>query len=302
MNQERIRQLAGIGYVNLATLAWASNMVIGRLVRDDIGPITLSASRFTVAAVFFLILLQQTPKIGRPTRAALPLLAGMALSGVILFSPLLYLGLHFTTAVNGTLINGTGPLLTGLLAALLIREPMKGRQIGGALLALAGVVWLISGGSFAFWQQAGYNVGDLLVLTAVATWGVYSILSGRVMRLMPAVAATAWSIFLGLPVLWLLAAWELYTSPIEMSFKLAMIVFYLGLGCGDRVLCLEPRGGPVGGKRRDGLLQHVAVVRGDARGLIAWRTDRTSASRRRSVDHWRRTLGVAQAVKACAPG
>ena len=147
-------------------------MVIGRLVRDDIGPITLSASRFTVAAVFFLILLQQTPKIGRPTRAALPLLAGMALSGVILFSPLLYLGLHFTTAVNGTLINGTGPLLTGLLAALLIREPMKGRQIGGALLALAGVVWLISGGSFAFWQQAGYNVGDLLVLTAVATWGV----------------------------------------------------------------------------------------------------------------------------------
>jgi drug/metabolite transporter (DMT)-like permease len=205
-------------------------MVIGRLVRDDIGPITLSASRFTVAALFFFVLLQQTPKVGRPTREALPLLAGMALAGVILFSPLLYLGLHYTTAVNGTLINGTGPLLTGLLAAVLIREPMKGRQIVGALLALAGVVWLISGGSFAFWQQTGYNVGDLLVLTAVATWGVYSILSGRVMRLMPAVAATAWSIFLGLPILWAMAAWELYTSPIEMSFKLAMIVIYLGLG------------------------------------------------------------------------
>lgn len=216
--------------MNLATLVWASNMVIGRLVRDDIGPITLSAARFAIAALFFFVLLQQTPKCGRPPRAALPLLIGMALSGVILFSPLLYLGLHFTTAVNGTLINGTGPLLTGLLAVILLREPLSGRKIGGALLALAGVVYLISGGSLAFWQQAQYNAGDLLVLAAVTTWGVYSILASRVMRLMPAVAATGWSIFLGLPILLVLAAWELYTSPIGISFKLAMIVIYLGVG------------------------------------------------------------------------
>ena len=50
------------------------------------------------------------------------------------------------------------------------------------------------------------------------------------MRLMPAVAATAWSIFLGLPILWAMAAWELYASPIGLNFKLAMIVIYLGLG------------------------------------------------------------------------
>lgn len=230
MDKEKSRRIAGIGYANLATLVWASNMVIGRLIRDDIGPITLSAARFTIASLFFLILLQQMPKVPRPSGSVLKLLAGMTLAGVLLFSPLLYLGLHYTTAVNATIINGTGPLLTGLLAALLIREPMTGRQIGGAVVALLGVVYLISGGSLTFWQQAQYNLGDILVLTSVATWGVYSVLSSRVTRQFPAVAATAWSIFLGLPVLWILAAWEIYTTPIELSLKLVAVVAYLGIG------------------------------------------------------------------------
>ena len=230
MNHERIRQWTGIGYVNLATLVWASNMVIGRLVRDDIGPITLSAARFTIAAVFFYLLLQRTAKVVRPSGASLLLLGGMALAGVILFSPLLYWGLHFTTAVNATLINGTGPLFTGLLAALLLGQPMHARAICGALLALAGVIWLISGGSASFWQQTHYNAGDLLVLASVATWGIYSIFSSRATRQMSPAAATAWSIFLGLPVLWGMAAWELYLSPIGLSFKLVAVILYLGLG------------------------------------------------------------------------
>ena len=230
MNHERRKQLAGIGYVNLATLVWASNVVVGRMVRDDIGPITLSAARFTVAALFFFLLLQQAPRFPRPSGRQLRLLSGMALAGVIGFSPLLYFGLHYTTAINGTLINGTGPLLTGLLAAIFIREPMSGRQMVGAVVALLGVLYLISGGSADFWQQAQVNLGDIVVLVAVATWGFYSILGSRVMRTMPAVAATAWSIFLGLPVLWLLAAWELYTAPIAMNFKMAAIVVYLGIG------------------------------------------------------------------------
>lgn len=231
MNQERIKQLAGIGYVNLATLSWASNMVIGRLVRDEIGPLTLSAARFSIAALFFYLLLRnQKHPSTRPTGKALWLMVGMALSGVILFSPLLYLGLHYTTAINGTLINGTGPLLTGLMAAVLIREPMTGRQIGGATMALVGVLYLISGGSLSFWQQAQHNVGDLLVLAAVSTWSLYSILSSRAMRLMPAISASAWSIYIGLPILCLLAVWELYLTPIDLNLRLIGILVYLGIG------------------------------------------------------------------------
>ena len=46
--------------------------------------------------------------------------SALGLTGVVFFAPTLYLGLRFTTTVNATLINGLGPLITGLLAALLI--------------------------------------------------------------------------------------------------------------------------------------------------------------------------------------
>ena len=86
--------MAGIGYVNLATLVWASNLVIGRMVRDDIGSLALSATIFSIAALILAPMLRKQAE-PRPTKEALGLLAGMALFGVILFSPLLYLGLHY---------------------------------------------------------------------------------------------------------------------------------------------------------------------------------------------------------------
>ena len=228
MKQERLRQLAGIGYVNLATFVWASNMVIGRLVRDDIGPLTLAASRFVIAAACFQLLLRRLPPAAKITAREYRLLGAMALTGVVLFSPLLYWGLHFTTAVNGTLINGTGPLLTGLFASLLIGSPMTGRQAAGAVMALAGVIFLISGGSTEFLRQARYNAGDLLVLLSVCFWGLYSVAASRLMATVTAVRATAYSTAMGLPVLCLLALWEMQTVPVAVDARLLLVIVYLG--------------------------------------------------------------------------
>ena len=41
----RRETLIGIALVNVATLAWATNMLLGRYLRTDIGPITLAAAR-----------------------------------------------------------------------------------------------------------------------------------------------------------------------------------------------------------------------------------------------------------------
>jgi drug/metabolite transporter (DMT)-like permease len=153
----------------------------------------------------------------------------MALSGVVIFTPTLYLGLRFTAAVNATLINGFGPLITGLLSALLIREPMSRRQLTGAIVGLAGVIVLISGGSLAFWQAVRANLGDLIVLGAVALWGLYSVLGHQVMRRRSALSATALSVFLGLPLLLLAAAWEVQTFPVSLRPEVVLAVVYIGI-------------------------------------------------------------------------
>jgi drug/metabolite transporter (DMT)-like permease len=225
----RSEQLLGIGLVNLATLTWATNMVLGRWLRDDIGPLTLAAARFLIASSLFATLLRRRPTEERRPGQDRWLLLGMALSGVVIFSPTLYLGLRHTSAVNATLINGFGPLITGLLAALLIREPMSRRQVIGAVVGLAGVIVLISGGSLASWETLRGNVGDLIVLGAVALWGLYSVLGRQVMRHRSALSATALSAFLGLPLLLLAAAWEVRALPVHAHPALLLAVLYIGV-------------------------------------------------------------------------
>ena len=221
--------LAGIGLVNLATLTWATNMVLGRWLRADIGPLTLAASRFLIASVVFALLLWRRPAEDRRLGPDRWQLLGMAFTGVAAFAPILYLGLRFTTAVNATLINGFGPLITGLLATLVIHEPMSRRQVAGAIVGLMGIILLISGGSITFWRTAGVNVGDLITVGAVTLWGLYSVLGRQVMRQRSALSATAFSAFLGLPLLLLGAAWEVQRFPVHIQPQLILAVLYIGI-------------------------------------------------------------------------
>lgn len=230
IKSDNAKRLFGIVLVNLATLLWASNSVIGRLLKDSVGPITISALRFWVAAIIFAWLLRHRPPEERRVGRDIRLLIAMAFTGIVLFSPILYLGLRYTTAVNCSLINGLAPLITGIFATLIIKEPMSARQISGALAALGGVLMLISGGSPILWQMAVFNIGDIIILISVAIWGLYSVISSKTMRRRSAVSATAFSTFIGLPVLILLALWEQQTIPALFDWQSVLGLLYLGVG------------------------------------------------------------------------
>ena len=225
----RRRQLEGIALVNLATFSWATNMVLGRWLREDIGPITLAAARFLIASLCFAFLMRRLPAAERRLGEERWLLLAMAVTGVAAFGPTLYLGLRYSTAVTATLLNGFGPLITGALASLLIREPMSGRQVAGALVGLAGVVVLVFGGSHDVEGAIFGNVGSLIVLGVVLLWSIYSVLGRRVMRKRSALSATALPTFLGLPLLLLAAAWELQVRPVDLTAGLALVIVYIGI-------------------------------------------------------------------------
>jgi drug/metabolite transporter (DMT)-like permease len=227
--KDQMNRIVGIGYANLATFVWATNMVLGRFLKDSIGPVMISAVRFSIASIIFAMLLRKQPPEERCIGEDRWLLVGMAIAGVVLFSPALYLGLRYTTVVNCSLINALTPLVTGLFATLIIKEPMTRRQISGAIAAFIGVVFLISNGSLVFWKTAHFNAGDFIVLVSVVIWGMYAVLGSKVMRRRSAVSATAFSTFMGVPILFLLAIWELQSVPVEFDFQVILILIYIGV-------------------------------------------------------------------------
>ncbi len=225
----RLTTAVGIGLVNLATITWATNMILGRYLRNDIGPLTLAASRFLIASLLFAILLRRRPPEERRLGPDRWLLLGMAFTGVAVFSPLLYLGLRFTTAINATLISAVGPLITGVMAVVLIGESMSRRQLGGAVAGLVGVAILISGASLTLWRTMEVNVGDLMTLAAVTLWALYSVLGRRVMRHRSALSATAFPVFLSLPFLVLAAIWETQTLAMNLGPRLLPFILYIAI-------------------------------------------------------------------------
>lgn len=221
------KRIWGVMFVNLATMAWATNAVLGRWLRDDIGPLTLTALRFSVASAFFGILLRNRPPQERRYGKDKWWILGMGLAGVVGFSPLLYLGLRYSTAVNCSLIQGFAPLITALIAGLIIHEPVTRRQLLGAVLGLIGVAGLLSRGSLTFLLRLQFNVGDLIIVAAAVVWALYSVFGRRVMRNRSPVAATALSNFLGLPLIAAAAVYELQHISLNLRMETIAAIVHI---------------------------------------------------------------------------
>lgn len=213
--------------VNLSTLLWASNITLGRALRGQVGPLTLTTVRVTVAGLLFLALIRRLPPAERSPGRDWPGLLGMALTGVFAFPVLLYLALRFTTASNASLINGAGPLMTAVLAARILHERLRGHQALGAGISLVGVFLIIGGGLTA--TDLTLNAGDLLMLGNVVLWSLYSVLARIVTRGRNVISATAFSTWLALPFLYpaMLSEWR--SAPPTWSPALGLTLLYIGV-------------------------------------------------------------------------
>ncbi len=204
-------------------------MVLGRALRDAIGPFTLAAARMVVAGVAFLPLLRRQPAVEQRPGRRWPWLLGMALLGMVGCPVTLYLALHYTTATSTSLINGTGPLMTALLAAWLLRDRLTPGQLAGAIVSLLGVTLVVGGGQADGLNGLALNLGDLIMLGNVAMWGLYSIMSRVVTRERSAVWATTFSIWFALPFLLPAAILEWRQAPPVLNGSLLLAVLYIGV-------------------------------------------------------------------------
>lgn len=164
----------------LTNLLWAGNWITGRALRTAFAPIELSFWRWLIAALI-LAPFAIPSLIGkwRVIRARKGLLALLALTGVVLFQVLIYLGLRTTTAVNALLFNSSAPLFILLCSWTMERETAKAKQLLGMLVSLAGIMMIMGRGELASILRFDFHLGDAWILLAMPCWGIYSVLLKR---------------------------------------------------------------------------------------------------------------------------
>jgi drug/metabolite transporter (DMT)-like permease len=124
-------------------LLWSSAFAAAKLTLAYAPPLLLLAARFLVAAaVMFAALAWRRPQrqLGRRDLLIFAVL-GIANNGIYL--ALNYIGLQSTSAGITAIISSVNPVLTALLAAVFLGEPMTWRKALGLLLGVGGVIFVV---------------------------------------------------------------------------------------------------------------------------------------------------------------
>ncbi len=162
--------------LTLAPLFWSMNWIVGRGLAPDVPPITMTFLRWLFAIVILAPF--AWPHVRRDWAlvcARWKILAVLGSIGIGTHNALAYLGLNYTTAINGVILNSFIPVMIVAFSWLFLRERLTALQLAGVAVSLAGVLAILSGGSLVALAAFRLNGGDLLIILSMAMWSTYTI-------------------------------------------------------------------------------------------------------------------------------
>lgn len=168
--------------VLVSAFFWGANFVLAGPVLSGLPPLWAAAFRFLLGALLmYLIVRYRKEKLMPLLRQHAGVYLMLGLVGITAFNLLFFNALKTATADSAALIMATNPLLTTLLAAVLLNEMPAMNQLLALPVALAGVAVVISQGNLDHLLALHFDRGDLLMLAANVAWALYNVLIRRFM-------------------------------------------------------------------------------------------------------------------------
>lgn len=187
----------------LVPLFWGGSFSTAEHVITEIPPLVAATIRFALAGLLLLLLVTVRSEWNlQGLKTNWKGLVIISLTGIFGYNALFFVALHYTSAINGSLIIATMPLFVSLGAILFFKEAWNGKLGISLALSFIGVVLVITKGSLERLASLSFNEGDLLFIGALLCGVVYSLVGKKAVKDVSPVFATAvmtllGSIFLG---------------------------------------------------------------------------------------------------------
>jgi drug/metabolite transporter (DMT)-like permease len=179
-----------------AVIFWGLSFVATKMALTSIPTFTLIFARFSISALFFLLLMVRNglPRFSKRDHGFLFLLS--------LFEPGLYfvfetLGLQYTSAPKASLIIATIPIAVLLLSTIFLKEKSSPARLFSIVLSFAGIFILITGETGFSLSLEGSFIGDLLIFGAVISAALYIVSARNLGRRYSALEITSMQVFYG---------------------------------------------------------------------------------------------------------
>lgn len=229
----KARSADGYIFALLATMLWAGNFVAARALAFAIPPCQFNFWRWVTAFLAILPfalphLTQDMPAI----RANFRYMSTMAIIGVTLMNAFIYKAGQSTESLNMALLMPATPMVILIFSRILYGEPITPKRLAGMLVAMAGILILISRGQWQRLAGLEFANGDLWTLGCMLSFALYSLFMRQRPRDISSAGFNAAIFFLGLIYALPFVLWEIIYLPLPvMSWQLTAGILYAGLGC-----------------------------------------------------------------------
>jgi drug/metabolite transporter (DMT)-like permease len=167
-------------YPFVAIVLWSGNVIVSRMSAHTIGPEAITFYRLLLAVLLMSTFVAVPAWRNRSALSAhLGQFAILGFLAMCLFQSLSYLAAETTTATNMAVFTALTPLLTVALSAVLLRDTPTVGMVGGGIMSLVGLAYLVSAGDPATLARNGVHLGDPLMFLAALIYALYGVLLKR---------------------------------------------------------------------------------------------------------------------------
>ena len=189
MNKKQL----GILLLLVSVLMWGPGPVITKLALKEVPQWSLAFLRAVISTAIVFILFYKKGYF-KVEKKDLPLLYTAGALGSVFNLAFFFLGIQRTSAINAQTIFTVSPILTAVLAAILLKEKIKPVQFAGIIIGLAGAMVVALRDVFETGRfDNGSLLGNFLILMAAVSWVGYILISKKLSRRYSPITITSFS-------------------------------------------------------------------------------------------------------------
>ncbi|MBS8266813.1 DMT family transporter [Mesobacillus boroniphilus] len=184
---------------------WGMNVTALKIIVGNFPPITITSLRVFTAGVSVFIILFFIKKVRLPSRKEWLYIIGGGILNVTGHHLFLGIGLKETSAVNGGLILGLGPLLTALMAILFLGRNLTFVRTLGFIFGGIGVTLTVLAGSTGL---SGMSIGDFYVFLSIFSQAISFIIISKAAKTLDPRLLTGYMLVFGSILLFFIGLWK----------------------------------------------------------------------------------------------
>ena len=174
-----------------AEVMWGVSAPVGTaILATGVAPMLLTDCRIIGAAVLFWIVSLLSRRREKVSPPDLLKMFFASLLGIVINQGCFVWGLSLTSPIDASIITTSLPILTMVMAAIVLREPVTGMKVTGVLLGAAGALILVTSGHGG--AGSGSAAGDILVICAQLSFTCYLVLFKDLISRYSAVTLMKW--------------------------------------------------------------------------------------------------------------